>query len=135
MAEFTEVIRQGSRMCKAYVDCNRCPLGGAPFIKLSRCPFAVFNDTEQETVEACERAVMGWAQDNPEPQYPCWGEAWQTLFPDNSMMRPPCPKWFMGHEETTKYCQHDCFECAQRPIPADIAEKLHIRPIGDGSHG
>lgn len=131
MAEFTEVIKQAVRMCHAQSECGICPLLDA-IRGVDDCPFRSCVKATEPKIAEWERIVCDWAQEHPEPVYPCWGDAWQTPFPDNGTTRLPCPKWFMSGERRESYCKGDCFECANRPIPADIAEKLGIEPIGVG---
>lgn len=67
------------------------------------CRFAIFADDAKYSHEI-ERIVMDWAATNPEPVYPTWTE-WLRTFSAKGV---------------------DLYE----PIPADIAEKLGIKPVG-----
>lgn len=133
MAEFTEVIKQAKRMCKAQNHCYRCPINVICNVndcnKRTSCVAAICD------VERLERIVMDWAAAHPEPRYPSWNEAWGKLFP--SVVSPPCKTFFglscdyIGREYVGKSCYVEgCRECLEQPIPADIAEKLGIKPIG-----
>lgn len=122
MAEFQEVMRQAKRMCEA--NCEECPLSHTVG---NICPIAV---TGNDEIAEIERIVMDWAAKNPEPRYPSWHEAWKQLFPDGQ--GSPCPSAY-GMKYEPKWCgSDDCKRCKNRPIPADIAEKLGIKPIGGG---
>lgn len=112
MAEFLEVMRQAKRLCKAFVDCDDCP----------------FNDMlDAGKVEA---VIMKWAEAHPEPRYPTWKEWQDTNFPNNNSLMRPCI--FESEEYFECKLQIGCEKCINKPIPAEIAEKLGIKPIGGG---
>lgn len=131
MAEFCEVMRQAARMCASHnndcagcglvKDCMECPLEGMP---------------ENWQVRACklasiERIVMDWAAKNPEPRYPSWNRWFRETFPDSIYATSPCPNTFCRVCDPTAYHgEVECYECKGKPIPADIAEKLGIKPMG-----
>ena len=121
MAEFQEVMKQAKRMCKA--NCEECPLSHTVG---SICPIAV---TGNDEIAEIERIVMGWAKENPEPRYPTWKEWQDTNFPNNDALMRPC---IFESEEYfgCRKLEIGCEECMNKPIPADIAEKLGIKPIG-----
>ena len=104
MAEFVDVFRQFSRMCKANVGCFNCPLNNSDSVS-DECTVDAF----AKDPERIEREVMKWAAEHPEPVYPTWVE------------------WFrqIGVVEPTQKCFHDWL---LKPIPADIAQKLGITP-------
>ena len=121
MAEFKNVHRNMVRMCDAMRaednGCAPCPLDGicAKFITLS-----------EDAIATIERVVTEWATKHPEPVYPSWDEGWKQLFPNG--IDTPCPS-----EYDAKY-GHDCLKlsclnCKRRSIPAEVAEKLGIKPI------
>ena len=129
MAEFQEVMKQAARMCAqhgnscegcpVYDDGIECPLEGPPESwKLRR--FA-----------ECERIVMGWAAANPEPRYPTWLEWWKDNFPNADAVLNPCAFGPIGKHQ----CDAQCKTCLTEPIPADIAEKLGVKPIGAKNDG
>lgn len=121
MAEFKNVHRNMVRMCDAMRaednGCAPCPLDGicAKFITLS-----------EDAIATIERVVTEWATKHPEPVYPSWEEGWKQLFPNG--IDTPCPS-----EYDAKY-GHDCLKlsclnCKRRPMPAEVAEKLGIKPV------
>ncbi len=118
MAEFVEVLRQAKRMCKA--NCEECPLSHTVG---NICPIAV---TGNDEIAEIERIVMDWAASHPEPRYPTWEEWHKTNFPDAD--HNICPSYFMSNKPLGT-CAVSCKECTNTPIPADIAEKLGIKPI------
>ena len=126
MAEFQEVMRQAQRICSASDGCVGCPFprDGA------QCGYAhlIDDDATPEQVAKFESIVMDWAAKNPEPRYPSWKEWWEENFSDSAYM--PCPKNFMSNKTSGCSEQPNCPDCMNRPIPADIAEKLGIKPIG-----
>ena len=124
MAKFTEVMRQARRMCETFCDgnCSKCPIGNAKALECGITP------TSEMDCKEAERRVMQWAAEHPEPVYPSWEEGWKQLFPNG--IDVPCPS-----EYDAKY-GIDCFKfscksCKKRPIPAEIAGKLGIRPKED----
>ena len=121
MAKFTEVMRQARRMCKTHEYCGSCPLWDTAE---SFCRI----DTECYSDDSViENIVMQWAAEHPEPVYPTWNEWYRQNFPAayyNS--KRICPMVFGDgkncHRET------DCDRCRNNMIPADIADKLGIKP-------
>lgn len=131
MAEFVEVMKQERRLCKHYdkidagMDCESCPLDYKNNrIGKSLCIY-LGKGGDEETFKEIEKIVTEWAAEHPEPVYPSWQEAWKELFP--YVTHIPCPELYFGVE----CCDHDdryCVACKAKPIPAEIAEKLGIRP-------
>lgn len=113
-------------MCKAQHNCYECPAN--VICNVNECHKRISCVASISEDKNVERIVMGWAKENPEPRYPSWHEAWKQLFPDGQ--GSPCPAAYaMKHEP--EWCgSNDCKRCKERPIPADIAEKLGIKPIG-----
>lgn len=77
-------------------------------------------------VDNCEEQIEGlrtWAAEHPEPMYPSWREAWQSLFPYAEEL---CPGKLFGED-----CPEGmlCSECIERPMSKKVAEKLGIKPI------
>ena len=68
MSEFTDVMEQAKRMCKALGDghCSECPIGNANALE---CGITVTSGMDCKEVE---RRVMQWAAKHPEPVYPTW---------------------------------------------------------------
>ena len=60
------------------------------------------------TEDECEKIIMSWAAEHPEPVYPAWRDWLRDQYP---MLGP--------------YTMTDILES---PIPADIAEKLGLQP-------
>lgn len=130
MAEFQEVAKQAKRLCRAYANsCTGCPLADQD----DRCLFEVGNadcipeEWKSDQLAEAESIVMSWAAEHPEPMYPSWNDAWKQLFPEHSTI--PCVKMFMGKKESGCTEQAHCRACLNRPIPADVAEKLGIKPV------
>lgn len=128
MAEFTEIMRQAKRLCDAHdgvCSMRNCPLGGGGEV----CCLALYLDGED--YNELERIIMDWAAEHPEPVYPSWEEGWKQLFPEADIRRTLCPEVF-GDEYKCDWCHDDndnCDECLERPMPAEVAEKLGIKPI------
>ena len=121
MAEFTEVMRHARRMCESFSDghCSECPIGNADVLE---CGITVTSDMDCEEVE---RRVMQWAAEHPEPVYPTWREWQNSTFPDAHKFIKPCE---FGRRDQFNCTGKTCIECMEQQIPADIAEKLGIKP-------
>ena len=132
MAEFQDVMRHAKRMCKEHDECGACALREMADKADIYCPIQTMRKLDTAKVEA---AVMDWAAKNPEPVYPSWREVWKQLFPDSRDCVAPCH--FMSLNSVEKLYNIDCnyakcSDCSDRNIPADIAEKLGIKPIEEG---
>ena len=68
MSEFTDVMRQARRMCKAQEDCESCPLWNTANF------FCKLDTTCYSDDSAIENIVMQWAAKHTEPVYPTWRE-------------------------------------------------------------
>ena len=121
MAQFSEVMRQARRMCEAFRDgnCSKCPIGNANVLE---CGITVTSEMDCEEVE---RRVMQWAVEHPEPVYPTWREWQNSTFPDAGRYIMPCE---FESKNRFKCKEKTCYQCVTEPIPADIAEKLGIKP-------
>lgn len=133
MAEFQEVVRQIKRMCDSHgASCHGCTLKE----KSGLCTLVhddefIPEDWEEIKAAEIEMVVMHWAANNPEPRYPTWNEWYKATFPNSNYHTVPCPSMFYKICETSNYHgEVECYECKNQPIPADIAEKLGIKPIG-----
>ena len=104
MAEFVEVFKATKRMCK-HSNCAVCPLSENGF----ECMAERWSEMEPDKFE---RIVMDWAKEHPEPVYPTWLE------------------WMVseGIMELSQIGIGKTLPKADKPIPADIAEKLGLEP-------
>lgn len=126
MAEFADVIKQAARMCKAYGgECRKCPADDSKHHVCMIWPEAI--EYRYSTPEQAEQIVMDWAAKHPEPRYPSWAEWQKANFPNAP--HSICPNYFM-REKPLGTCAASCAKCTGTPIPADIAEKLGVKPIG-----
>ena len=109
--------------------CEKCPAG-----KL-RSANGVCLVRRIAKVDNCEEQIEGlkaWAAEHPVPRYPTWREWYTTTFPDVTHSHFfVCPGHF-GDGDINACSNYHCGECVNRPIPADIAEKLGIKPIEEG---
>lgn len=121
MAQFSEVMRQARRMCESFSDgdCSECPIGD---VKVLECGITV---TSRMDCEEVERRVMQWAAEHPERVYPTWREWQNSTFPDAGRYIMPCD---FESKNRFKCKEKTCYQCVTEPIPADIAEKLGIKP-------
>ena len=123
MAKFTEVMRHARMMCESFSDghCSECPIGDANALE---CGIAITSEMDCEEVE---RRVMQWAAEHPEPVYPTWREWQNSVFQDAAIDITPCT---FGSRDRFKCEGKTCYVCMDQQIPADIAEKLGIKPKG-----
>ena len=120
MSEFTDAMRQARRMCKTQKDCESCPIWDT-------ADFSCKMDTTYYSDDSViESIVMQWAAEHPEPSYPTWREWQNSVFPDAEIDITPCA--FGGRDRLNCFLEKTCIECMEQQIPADIAEKLGIKP-------
>ena len=127
MAEFVEVMKVAGRMCTEYDVhyCAGCPMHNTA---LNECALKVSPDCHPDKeLIMLEAKVMKWASENPESCYPTWREWQQEHFPDAAGWMRPCN--FISLKGADCINCTSCERCAEQPIPADIAEKLGIKPI------
>lgn len=123
MAEFAEVMRKAIRICAAHGGMcisHKCPLDNGEACRLAA-------DQDGEDYSDVERIIMAWAAEHPAPQYPTWHEWQKSTFPDAESGLNPCEFGLMRRFGCDK--RECCYDCAEQPIPADIAAQLGIRPI------
>ena len=114
MAEFQEVMKQFSRMCRFYQSRRSCPM---------ECPMHGLDiqQCRKQLVDAyadAEYAVMEWASEHPEPvyEYPTWWEYLQNIGVLD-----------VNVHQTTGISYATDRICTER-VPKDIAEALGIKP-------
>lgn len=121
MAEFTEVMKQGQRMCNTFGGCRKCPMWDADL----RCNISV-DHTPLTRFGNIERVIMEWASEHPEPVYPSWEDGWKQIFPDT--VDAPCPAMYGEKYKNAACAEVLCENCMKRPMPAEIAERLGVHP-------
>lgn len=130
MAEFSEVMKQARRMCGS-ISCDNCMLSrnSDEMCTWEDAP-SMFTD---EVIAEIEAKTLKWAAENPELRYPTWEEWQRDHFRDAERTMRPC----MYINFTDAHCgdYKDCADCANQPIPADIARKLGIQPIAKENSG
>lgn len=103
MAEFQETMAQWRRMCKTF-SCGKCQLK-----EICASDPESYTDVE---IARIEEAIASWAQENPEPVYPTWFEfVWCQLAHKEPVSDQDLVAWMDNNH-----------------IPADIAQKLGIKP-------
>ena len=111
MAEFQEVMKQWRRFCKSHNHCGECVFDGKGI-----CGEAHLSDVPYANIEL---RIMEWAAEHPEPVYPTWGEYFistgELIF-----------GW--AYIENPDALRARCAEVFCKPIPADIAPKLGLKP-------
>lgn len=127
MAEFTEVMRAAKRMCDSFGDeCSECPLKRANTGTHGSLCVSVGGGSA-EMYKLIEERVMQWAAAHPDPAYPSWNEWYQKNFLGAYRAgKRVCPALF--GDGANCYRETDCDKCRDRPISADVAVKLGIRP-------
>ena len=135
MAEFVEVMRQLKRLCKECSKlgaegwgCDECPLERYNSdLGRDGCDYVSVASGDDDNLVKVEQIIMNWAAKHP-TRYPTWREWQEHIFPDYSLRISPCI--FGNANELALTCgSTTCNGCADRPIPAKIAEKLGIEPI------
>lgn len=117
MAEFVETMRKLREMCKGQKNCRNCTM----FIGGLECGASL--GSPNLPVEEIERRVAQWEAE----KYPTWYEFQVVRFPNHTRWICPmafgvtCPNNGAGSVK-------DCTECRDNHIPAEIAEKLGIKP-------
>ena len=123
MAEFMEVMRAAKRMCKSIDDCADCPL-------TDLCYFDKYLKEYDGSLIQQEAVIMKWDAENPELRFPTWRKWQQANFPNKSSTIRPCEFMRRSDAHCTDYMgRNSCDDCCNQPIPADIAEKLGVKPI------
>jgi hypothetical protein len=90
-------------------------------------------ESDSPNFDAIEREVMAWAAENPEPEFPTWGEWLES--------EGICFSRLTNYEHIGSFSIPQVFEyqidgktafmCGDKvntPIPADMAQKLGIKP-------
>ena len=124
MAQFIEVMRQAQRMCKAYRDCSQCALYRSS--TGLGCAFGYVSSDSRVRFDEVERKIRAWMAEHPEPVYPTWDEWQNSVFPDAEIDITPCA--FGSRDRLNCFLEKRCSTCKEQQIPADIAEKLGIKP-------
>lgn len=125
MAQFVEVMKQARRICDCHTAINKDYCEGCLLeTDYGGCMFDLLEKVDPEIIE---RRIVDWAAEHPEPVYPSWYQYQETTFPGHT--RWICPMAF-GVECPSKSTTdaHTCKVCRNNPIPAEIAEKLGIKP-------
>ena len=110
---FSDVMRQWRRMCKAFWDDTYCV--DCPIEDMSECGCdAIYSDEFAGVVDWNElaRRVMQWAEENPEPVYPSFLEWLHEMYPQMEGKSDFDTMLFLFKTR----------------IPFDIAQKLGIKP-------
>lgn len=125
MAEFVEVMKQKVRMCDTIPHCKDCRLSS--YNNSTRLHCNVFS---KKHAKEAEKIIMEWAAAHPEPVYPMWDEWWKQTFSDAVERSAPCWRYLVDPSRLAEFCVgKDCENCRNRPIPADIAKKLGVKPL------
>lgn len=114
MAEFAEVMRQWGRYCKRYTENHDDYCHGCRFESNVSC--ISYAKDIAEYAEQIEKHVMSWAAEHQEPVYPTWGD-W--LAEQGVVIKDKIGE--------NKY-KYNTLRKVSTPIPADIAEKLGVKP-------
>lgn len=106
MADFVQTMKDWRRMCAAMGSCDICPLCTVS------CWAKTPSDLEGDFIKR-EALIAKWAAEHPEPVYPTWGEWLMSIGVISGLF----PKGAI-----------DALGNLKQPIPADMAEKLGIKP-------
>ena len=114
VSDFEITMRDWKRLCDSmnkkydFHSCEICP------VHKSVCG-GIWEMSENTDWKLLQEKVTAWAAENPEPQYPTWGE------------------WLMSIGVINGVHPHGAIDALgnlKQPIPADIAEKLGLKPKG-----
>ena len=120
MSEFTDVMRQARRMCKAQEDCESCPLWNTANF------FCKLDTTCYSDDSAIESIIMQWAAKHPEPAYQTWSERQDSTFPDADGDIRPCE---FGNQDRFNCAGKTCAECMWRNLfPPTLTRNWGIKP-------
>ena len=117
MAEhsFREVMHEVNRLCTANGNCDQnCPLEN-----MGCCGNLGTHCSDPLQAERIENIVMAWAAEHSEPVYPTW-EEW--------LGKQGVLDYRGDYNPVTKHIDRFLNSKAKKPIPADIAEKLGLKP-------
>ena len=131
MSDFVQTMMDWRRMCKAYSTDDESCCYGCPVVDFREygCG-AIFEMEDSTDWERYEGAIREWVAEHPEPVYPSWAE-WlhsQSLAHFDSSIE--AQKISDKYRETSKDVPGIWVltAFARSPIPADIAQKLEIKP-------
>lgn len=122
MAEFMYIMEQVRRICYEHSDCEMCPL--YKIHNSSGCAFDYYV-SDGVSLDEVERKIREWAAEHPERVYPTWSEWQKSIFIDGIKRILQCE---FRNSNRFKCKEKTCYKCINEPIPADIAEKLGIKP-------
>lgn len=106
MADFVQTMKDWKRMCSAMEKLRpNDPCAGCR-LEGYGCP-AIYENNSHVDFHNVEKQVSAWAAEHPEPVYPSWYEYLTDMYH---------AAWNMIND---------------KPIPADIAQKLGIEPKED----
>lgn len=127
MAEFTEVCKQALRMLNAdrASECLILCILPDGNVYIDGSPRS--RTIQAAKAEEVEKYIMQWAAEHPGPVYPTWREWQNANFPNADSIIRPCV--FESEEYFNCVNKNNCECCENERIPADIAEKLGIKPI------
>lgn len=119
MSEFTEVMRNWRRMCKAYTTDDESCCDGCPVVDFHEhgCG-AIFEMEDSTDWQKYADTIREWAAEHPEPVYPTWIEWLVDIGVIGEYAKLPLEASSTVVVSTT----------LAEPIPADIAQKLGIEP-------
>ena len=112
MAEFQNVAKELERMCNTYHAARKCNTDECPIYREELCYDQTMVSVHGDDACELEKVVMSWAAEHPELVYPTWLE-WLS---DMGLIVKNGDAYAFHFIMATKY------------IPADIAQKLGIKP-------
>lgn len=120
MSDFVQTMKDWRRMCDTFIDQYGADCGKhCPLYYLDTC--GAIREVENGTYDNIAETVDAWAEENPEPQYPTWAEWFHISFLVWRLAKFP-------YRANVEKAWFDFLH--ENPIPADIAEKLGLKPKG-----
>ena len=123
--EIYDFLKSWKRMCNSMTEMNGCE--DCQIVRNTHGARCGDMPCEMQDVESIAREVEKWAAEHPEPVYPTWRE-WLiklgiiSFEPDFHSLLHPEPTTVTNAVKA--YLNKE----GSKPIPADIAEKLGLKP-------
>lgn len=123
MSEFLDVVKQWRRLCNSYNMCPVCPLKVFE-VNGYFCGGICLDWAKNVDWRKLEDTIKKWAAEHPEPVYPTW-EEW--------LIEQGVLDSDIGYAGDADGDWQKVTQRMYDPIPADIAEKLGIKPKEAGT--
>lgn len=120
MTDFVRTMRDWRRMCEKYTTNDDDCCVGCPVVDYHEHGCGAIFEMDDIDWARYEQAIDKWAEENPEPTYPTWEE----YFISKGFL---IPFWDERGTPLQQICIYAKW-ALEKPIPADIAQKLGVKP-------